>query len=185
MSGALILLPLLAVVAEKKTSQALKFSLFMFMLVLIAIFLYVFFEYWGKRALRTKFKKFIESHQMPDADMRAMPRVSVPEALKVEMVLKDPEFGNLKAHVTDISMAGFGLTAASHLKKISLNQTLRNTQVLTPLGPFTVKEIKAVRSEANLNGHRLGIQIVAIDEEHFQQMSAFVIYLKEFLYHAI
>lgn len=168
-----------------KQSQIIKFLLFMVLLIAIVILTYIFFEFRHRRNIWKNFRKFTETHCLPQAEMRSMPRVSIPDTLKVFLTFTGGGFAGRKAQVMDISAAGFGVRALFPSKKLPLNSSLPGAVIHTPINRFVIREIKSVRLENRLRGQTLGIQIAAMDEEEFKEMIRFITYLREFLHHGL
>ena len=168
-----------------KQSQIIKFLLFMVLLIAIVILTYIFFEFRHRRSIWKNFRKYAENHNLPQTEMRSMPRVSIPDTLKVFLTLTGGNFAGRKAQVLDISAAGFGVRACFPPNKLSLNSSIPGAVIHTPINHFVIKEIKSVRLENRLRGQTLGIQIEAMDEEEFKEMIRFITYLREFLHHGL
>jgi hypothetical protein len=166
-------------------SQIIKFLLFMVLLVAIVIFTYIFFEFRHRRNIRKNFRKFAENHCLPQTEMRSMPRVSIPDTLKVFLTLTGGSFAGQKAQVLNISAAGFGVRALFSTQKLPPNSSIPGAVIQTPINRFVIREIKSVRLENRLRGQTLGIQIEAMDEDEFKEMIRFITYLKEFLHHGL
>jgi hypothetical protein len=172
-------------VSGEKQSEILKFLLFMILLVALVIVTYAFFELRHKRSIRKKFRKFADTHRLPQIEMRSMPRISIPESLRVFLTLTGGNFSGLKTQVLDISAAGFAVRPLFPPKKLPLNASFSGGVVHTPINRFTIRKIKSVRLENRLLGQTLGMQIETMDEGELREMIRFIAYLKEFLHHGL
>ncbi len=165
--------------------QIFKFLLFMSLLIAIVVLTYIFFESRHRRTIRKNFRKFTESHSLPQTEMRSMPRVSIPDTLRIYLTMTGGNFAGRKVQVLDISAAGFKVRALFPPNKLPLNSSLRGAVVHTPINRFVIREIKPVRLENRLRGQTLGIRIEAMDDEEFKEMIRFITYLREFLHHGL
>ena len=166
-------------------SQIVKFLLFMILLVAVVILTYIVFEFRHRRNIWKNFRKFAENHCLPQTEMRSMPRVSIPDTLKVFLTLTGGRLAGRKAQVLNISAAGFGVRALFPTDNLPPNSSIPGAVIQTPINRFVIREIKSVRLENRLRGQTLGIQIEAMDEGEFREMIRFITYLKEFLHHGL
>ncbi|MGE5344273.1 MAG: hypothetical protein ACM3SY_22630 [Candidatus Omnitrophota bacterium] len=152
-------------------------------LIVLGILIYAINERKKKKHLQKKFMAFSETHQLqldkPNA--RTVPRIKIPPMLDVFLTLTDDAYFGLKAHVTDISLAGFSAKPDFPLKKLPTNIIVNNVLIVTPINNFAIKEMKAVRIDHQINKRLMAFHIEKIDPDQQDHLNRFVCYLDEFL----
>jgi len=165
----------------EKIGSAVFLSVFIIGIVLIIIFIYLKLEKNKKKNIEDKFRTFSKNLDLPQSNLRAVPRISVPQSMEVIFTLNEKGHQGLKFFVLDISLSGFLVEPDFPSKKIPLNPVLGCVTITTPINHFLVKEIKLLRIEQRLKKKVLAFQIQKIDEEQFEELKMFIKFLDKFL----
>jgi hypothetical protein len=159
----------------------LEFSI-AFLVVIIAVsVIYRLVEKKRRKTVKNKFRSFTDRYKVIQKNLRAVPRVVVPESLEVILTLTDKAFYGLKAHAIDMSLSGFSAKPDFPLKRLPLETVIKNVLVLTPLNTIVVKEMKTVRIEHQIDRRLMAFHIEKIDEDQFEKLKQFISHLDEFL----
>lgn len=162
-------------------SGVLQFSLAIVALIIAVTLIYIILENRKKKNVTSRFKKFSEDYEVTKKNLRAVPRVTVPNTLEVVLTLTDNEFFGLKARALDLSLSGFSVKPDFPLRKLPLNAIIKNVLVITPINTFVVKEMKTVRIDHQIEKRLMAFHIEDIDEDQFENLQQFMTYLDEFL----
>ena len=163
------------------TTAVLAFSIGIIVLITIVSIVYVILENKKKKKVRNSFRDFSQDYNVSKKNMRAVPRVSVPDSLDVTLTLTDNDYFGLKARAMDLSLSGFSVKPDFPLKKLPLDITVNNVLVVTPINTFVIKEMKTVRIDHQIEKRLLAFHILQIDEDQFENQKQFMAYLDEFL----
>ncbi|MCK4943632.1 MAG: hypothetical protein KAS65_08640 [Candidatus Aminicenantes bacterium] len=167
----------------ERLDSVLVFSvLFLGLLILLMVFFRIH-EKRKKKEIKEKFKTFRSEHDLEKNNLRAIPRILIPESIDVFLNLSEEPFSRLKASVIDISLTGILAESRFSLKKLPLNVVLKQVLVVTPINQFRVAELKLVRKEHRIKNNFLAFFIERINEDHFEELKVFLKYLDEFLTH--
>jgi hypothetical protein len=164
-----------------KLSGIVEFIVFLAIVIVLITFIYIFQEKKKKKKIKKKFKKFTENHRLSKKDMRTVPRISIPESMEVILTLTDNDYVGLKAHTLDMSLTGLAVKPDFPLKKLPLNMIIKNTRVSTPINSFTIREMKAIRIDHQVNKRLIAFHIEKIDGDQFENLKTFMTYLDSFL----
>jgi hypothetical protein len=135
-----------------------------------------------KRAnISKKFKTFSESFDLSQKNMRAVPRITVPDSLDVILTLTDDDYRGFKGRALDMSFTGFSVKPDFPLKRLPVDSLVKNVLVVTPINTFAVKEMKTVRIDHHIEKRLMAFHILQIDEDQFDNLKKFMAYLDEFL----
>ncbi len=156
------------------------FSLVLIGLILLVIVIYVYLEKKKKAVISKNFKSFSENYQSSQKNLRAVPRVNIPEAIEVLMTLTDSDFFGLRARIIDMSLSGFSVKPDFPLKKLPLNMKVNNVLVVTPINTFAVKEMKTIRIDHHFEKRLMAFHIQQIDVDQFENLKRFMGHLDEF-----
>ena len=159
----------------------MQFSIGIITIIVIVTIIYIILEKIKKKNVTSKFKKFSENHKVSRKNLRAVPRVRVPRSLEVILTLTDNEYYGLKARALDLSLSGFSVRPDFPLRKLPLKAVLRNVLVNTPINTFTIKEMKTVRIDHQIEKRLMAFHIENVDEDQFENLQQFIAYLDEFL----
>ena len=159
----------------------LQFSIAIIALIVCVTIIYFFLEKKKKKNAARKFRKFSEDHIVTRKNLRAVPRVTVPADLEVNLTLTDNEYDGLKARALDLSLSGFSVKPDFPLRKLPLNAVLKNVKVTTPINTLVIKEMKTIRIDHQIEKRLMAFHIENIDEDQFENLQQFMAYLDEFL----
>ncbi len=144
----------------------------------------IFLKRWEMRR-KTQFKKSFRQYSLENnltyRDMRAVPRVLIPEDLDVTLTFSGPKYSLHKAFVMDVSLSGFATSLSFGARKIPLSEDFQDVLVETPINSFLVKRLKSVRIESQMEKRVMAFQIVDIDEDQFAELKSFMAHLSNFL----
>lgn len=157
------------------------FTVFIVALILLGILVLLKIEKNRKRELSRNFREFIKEQDLTYKDLRAVPRILIPESLDVVLTFGDHKYMGKKAFVIDISLGGFAARLNFPIRKLPLNTHLHRVRVDTPLNSFVVKTLKSVRMEPQIERRMMAFQIIDIDEDQFEALKVFMAYLHRFL----
>lgn len=163
-----------------QSTGVLGFSIALIILVGIVIAAYILAEKRRKKNISKSFKTFSENYQIKQKNMRAVPRVKVPEPMEIVLTLTDNDYFGLKAYALDISLTGFSVKPAFPLKKLPLNTLIKNVLVVTPINTFAIKEMKTIRIDHQIDKRLMAFHIMQIDVDQFENLKQFMNYLDEF-----
>lgn len=149
-------------------------------LVFIVIIIHVISERRKRKHLSKSFRSFSENYQTSQKELRAVPRVHIPEGIEVLMTLTDNDFFGLRARIIDMSLTGFSVKPDFPLKKLPLHAKTHNVLVVTPINNFAIKEMKTIRIDHHLEKRLLAFHIEQIDIDQFENLKRFMAHLDEF-----
>ena len=158
-----------------------EFTVLLLVAIILVILIYISREKKKKAEIKQKFKRFTESYQLSRQEMRAVPRISVPDTVEIVLTLTDSEYFGLKARARDISLSGFAVIPDFPLKKLPLDVYLKNVLVVTPINTFVIREMKTVRIDHQVDRRLLAYHIEKIDGDQFEDLKTFMGYLDNFL----
>lgn len=164
-----------------KASGLVEFTVFLAVVIILIILIHASREKKRRRELKTKFKKFSETYRLSHQEMRAVPRISVPESMEIVLTLTDNEYFGLKACALDMSLSGIAVKPDFPLKKLPLNISIQNVLVVTPINTFVVRKMKTVRIDHQVDKRLLAYHIEKIDPDQFENLKTFIAYLDKFL----
>jgi hypothetical protein len=144
----------------------------------------IFLQRWENRRkvqFKKNFKEFSLKNNLTFRDLRAVPRVLIPENLDVTLSFVGAKYSAQKAHVMDVSLSGFATRLSFGARKISLNEEFNDVVVETPINNFTVKRLKSIRIEPQMEKRVMAFQITKIDEDQFAELKTFMAHLNKFL----
>ncbi len=162
-------------------SGVMHFSICIIALIVMVTIIYFILEKRKKINATRRFRKFSEDHNVSRKNLRAVPRVTVPNSLEVILTLTDNEYPGLKARALDLSLSGFSVKPDFPLRKLPLNVVIKNVTVTTPINTFTIKEMRTVRIDHQIEKRLMAFHIENIDEDQFENLQQFMAYLDEFL----
>jgi hypothetical protein len=164
-----------------KLSGVMFFSLFIIGFILIILFIYLRIERRKKNQLKDKFRAFSKNIDLPRSDLRAVPRIAIPQSMEVVLSLKESANQGKKFFILDISLSGFLAEPAFSPKKVPSDSILKQVTITTPINHFLIEEIKLLRIEQRLKKNVVAFQILKIDEEQFEELKMFIKFLDKFL----
>lgn len=167
----------------ERFDSVLIFSLLLFVLVILLILLFRIHEKRKRKDLKEKFKSFITSHKLEENDLRAVPRILVPESIGITLNLPTGPTTPLKAAVLDISLTGISAQPRFSLKKLPQDVILKGAVVSTPVNNFCIAELKLIRKEYRMKSSFMAFHIVRIEADQFEKLQFFLTYLDKFLSH--
>jgi hypothetical protein len=159
----------------------LEFSIGIIIVIIFVSIIYQWMEKKKRESIRKKFRNFSESHRVSSRNLRAVPRVMVPDSLEVTLTFTEKEYFGLNANALDISLSGFSVKPDFPLRRLPLNILVKNTMVVTPINTFVVREMKTVRIDHQVDRRLLAFHIEKIDEDQFEKLKRFMSYLDEFM----
>lgn len=159
----------------------IQFSIAIFVMIIIVTTIYILLEKRKKKNTTQRFRKFSEDHKVNKKNLRAVPRVTIPSVLEVILSLTENDYSGLNARILDMSLSGFSVKPDFPLKKLPLNAIIKNVIVTTPINTFVIKEMKTVRIDHQIERRLMAFHIVNIDEDQFEKLQQFMVYLDEFL----
>lgn len=163
------------------SAGVLHFSLAIILLIVLVIIVYQVLEKRKRKMVRKKFRDFTASHKIAQKNLRAVPRVVIPDKLEVILTLTDTDFFGLKAFAIDMSLSGFSVKPDFPLKRLPVDTVVKNVLAVTPINTFVVKELKTIRIDHQTGKRLMAFHIEAIDDDQFQNLKQFMTYLDEFL----
>ena len=164
-----------------QSTSVIIFSVVLIAVVAGVIIIYNKLEKKKKKSITSSFRAFSETYKTNRQNMRAMPRMILPEQLDVILTLTDDKYFGLVARATDISLTGFSVRPDFPLKKLPLKASIKNVLVVTPINTFAVKEMNSVRIDHYLDKRLLAFHIRKIDDDQLENMKQFMTYLHEFM----
>ena len=150
-------------------------------LIVLLGMLYMVSERKKKKNLKREFKSFSDSYDLPETDLRAVPRITIPESLEVTLTIRNGKYPILKAYVSDMSLSGFSVRPDFPSKQLSPHSIIENAEVNSPVNNFKIKELKTVRIERNMGRRQAAFHIKSIECDQFDELKKFITYLDEFL----
>lgn len=163
------------------STGVLHFSLVIILVIILVIVVYQVLEKRKRKIVRKKFRNFTASYKLTQKNMRAVPRVVVPDNLEVILTFTDSAFFGLKAYALDMSLSGFSVKPDFPLKRLPVDSVVKNVLVVTPINTFVVKEMKTIRIDHQSGKRLMAFHIESIDEDQFDNLKQFMTYLDEFL----
>jgi len=163
------------------STGVLHFSLFILLVIVLVIMIYQVLEKRKRIMVRKQFRNFTASHKISQKNMRAVPRVVVPDRLDVILTFTDTEYFGLKAFAIDMSLSGLSVKPDFPLKRLPVDTVVKNVLVVTAINTFVVKEMKTVRIDHQAGKRLMAFHIESIDEDQFDNLKKFMTYLDEFL----
>jgi hypothetical protein len=165
-------------------SNSIVVLIFSAVLIAVVISVFVVFiksEKKKKKTISKEFKTFSQTYQLPENNMRAVPRVTIPNSLDVVLTLTDNDYFGLRAYALDMSLSGFSVKPDFPLKKLPVNVLIHNVLVVTPINTFAIKEMKTIRIDHQIEKRIMAFHIVQIDEDQFENLKTFMAHLDEFI----
>jgi hypothetical protein len=166
----------------EKLDGVVVFSVFLAVLIIAMVIAFFFHERRKKKETVRRFRAFRNGHNLSQKDLRAVPRISVPESLDVILILKQNR-KILRANVADISLSGLSVIPYFSLKKMILNGISTDARIDTAINRFYIKALKLVRKERKPGGRFMAFHIHDIEEHQFEELKSFLKYLDGFLAH--
>ena len=167
----------------ERFDSVLIFSLLLFVLVILLVLIFRIHENRKRKNIKEKFKSFITSQNLEKNDLRAVPRILVPESIDIILNLPYGPSTLLKAAVLDISLTGISVQPRFSMKKLPQNVILKEAVVNTPLNHFCIAELKLIRKEYRMKSSFMAFHIGRIEADQFEKLQFFLTYLNEFLTH--
>lgn len=164
-----------------KLSGVMFFSLFIIGLILIFLFIYLRIERRKKKQLKDKFRTFSKNLDLPQGDLRAVPRIAIPQSMEVVLSINESARQGLSFYILDISLSGFLAEPDFPPKKLPSDSILQQITVTTPINHFLIEEIELLRIEQRLKKKVMAFRIRKIDEEQFEELKMFIKFLDKFL----
>ncbi len=164
-----------------KMTGILEFTILLVVAIILITLIYISREKKKKDEVKKKFKRFTENYQLSKQEMRAVPRIAVPDRMEIVLTLTDSEYFGLKARAMDISLSGFAVIPDFPLKKLPLNAYIKNVLVVTPINTFVIREMKTIRIDHQVDRRLLAYHIEKIDGDQFENLKTFMGYLDNFL----
>ena len=159
----------------------LEFSIAIIVVIIVISIIYRLGGKKRRRDVRKKFRSFTDRHPVTQKNLRAVPRVVVPESLEVLLTLTDTEYYGLKAFAIDMSLSGISAKPDFPLKRLPVETVLKNVLVVTPINTFVIKEMKTVRIDHQIDKRLIAFHIEKVDEDQFENLKQFMAHLDEFL----
>lgn len=159
----------------------LEFSIAIIVVIVVISIIYRLVEKKRRIDVRKKFRSFSDRHPVTQKNLRAVPRVVVPESLDVLLTLTDTEYYGLKAYAIDMSLSGFSAKPDFPLKRLPVETVLTDVLVVTPINTFVIKEMKTVRIDHQIDKRLIAFHIEKVDEDQFENLKQFMAHLDEFL----
>lgn len=157
------------------------FIIFGVAMILLGIVLLQRWEMRRKIQIKKSFRQYSMENNLTYKDVRAVPRVLIPENLDVLLLFSGQKNSSHKALVMDVSLSGFATRLSFGTRKVPLNEEFEDVLVETPINSFRVKRLKAVRIEPRIEKRMMAFQIVDIDEDQFAELKSFMAHLNNFL----
>lgn len=165
----------------EKMNGVILFAGLLAVIIAAVIVFYILREKKKKKDIKKKFRKFSETYQLSQKDLRAVPRVTIPADMEIILTLTDDAYFGLKAHALDISLSGFSVKPGFPLKKLPINILINNVLVKTPTDTFVIRTMRTIRIEHELDKRLLAFHIEEIDGDQFDKLRTFMTYLDNFL----
>jgi len=143
--------------------------------------LYVVSEKNKKKNLKKEFKNFGDTFKLPELELRAVPRITIPESLEVTLTIKNGKYPEMRGYVSDMSLSGISVKPDFPLKRLTLHSIIKNAEINSPVQKFTIKELKTVRIDRNTERRQAAFRINSIEGEQFDELKKFIAYLDQFL----
>jgi hypothetical protein len=164
-----------------KLSGVMFFSLFIIGVILILLLIYLRLERKKKKLLKDKFRTFSKNFDLPQGDLRAVPRIAIPQSMEVVLSINESAGQDLRFFILDISLSGFLAEPNFPPKKVPSDSILQQITITTPINHFLIEEIELLRIEQRLKKKVMGFRIRKIDEEQFEELKMFIKFLDKFL----
>lgn len=153
-------------------------------LALATIFiLQAYFEKRKRDLAKDRFREFTSKQRNISNEARAVPRVSVPDDLPINISMRTDIPDPLNGSVMDISLSGFAICPFFPLKKLALKTSVGPVEINTPNEMITVKRAEVIRIEHKLNKRLLAFKISDIENAQFNTLKQFIISLDKFTTH--
>jgi hypothetical protein len=159
----------------------LEFSIVIIVMIFVISIIYRLVEKKRRRDVRKKFRSFTDRYPVIQENLRAVPRVVVPESLEVLLTFTDTGYLGLKAYAIDMSLSGISAKPDFPLKRLPVETILTNVLVVTPINTFVIKEMKTVRIDHQVDKRLMAFHIEKIEEDQFENLKQFMAHLDEFL----
>ncbi len=160
---------------------AVEPTVLIIILVILLVLLYILVEKRRRKSIKRKFRDFSENYDLSREDMRAVPRITIPDSLEVVLTFTRGKGPDLKAYVVDMSLSGFCVKPLFPLKKLALYSIVANARMVTPVNAFVIKEMKTVRVERQVRKGLIAFYIQQIEGDQFEELKKFMAYLDKFL----
>ena len=158
-----------------------ELTIFLGILIILGGVIYLAREKQKKNEIKQKFKKFSKDHRLPKKEMRAVPRITIPDAMEVILTLTDDAFFGFKSRAVDMSLSGFAVIPDFPARKLSVNTSLQNVLVATPINTFVVRELKTIRMDQRPGKQLIAFHIEKVDGDQFEYLKTFIVYLDTFM----
>jgi len=158
-------------------------TVLLIILGILLVILYLLIERRGKKQAGVKFRHFSRNFENAWPEMRAVPRITVPDSLEVHITFDNGQSKGLKAVVIDMSLSGLRIRPGFPPRKFSVSAAITNAQVITPVNTISIKEMKTVRVDRYQGRQLFAFHILGIKGEQFEELKKFMGYLDKFLRH--
>lgn len=158
-------------------------TVLLIILGILLVILYLLIERRGKKQAGLKFRHFSHNFENAWPEMRAVPRITIPDSLEVLITFDNGQSKRLKATVADISLSGLRIKPGFSPRKLSVSTAITNAQVITPVNTIGIKEMKTVRVDRYQGKQLFALHILGIEGEQFEELKKFMGYLDKFLRH--
>lgn len=162
--------------------HTLIIKIFIFLIPLAALTLGVIYLYERKKgkSVTIRFREFTKKYTITEKDLRSVPRILIPDNIRVGVKIGDKEYSRLKGKVVDMSLSGFRVSFKAPFKTIPEEQVFRDVVVITPLNRIKVKSLKIVRIENSVKKVIFALYIKEIEEKDYTDLKNIMIYFEKF-----
>ncbi len=164
------------------SGHSIIIKIFIFLIPLAALTLGIIYLYERKqgRKVTIKFREFSKKYKITEKDLRSVPRVLIPDNIRIGVKLSEKEYARLKGKVVDMSLSGFRVSFKAPFKAIPEDQLFRNVVVITPLKRIKVRSLKIVRIENSVKKVIFALYIKEIEEQEYLDLKNTMIYFQKF-----
>jgi len=162
--------------------HTLIIKIFIFLIPLAALVLGVIYLYERRKGERVtiRFREFTKKYKITEKDLRSVPRILIPDNIRVGVKLGEKEYSRLKGKVVDMSLSGFRVSFRSPFKTIPEDQIFRDIVVVTPLNRIKIKSLKIVRIENSVKKVIFALYVKEIEEKDYTDLKNIMIYFEKF-----
>lgn len=156
-----------------------------FLLVLLSLFLivlsgFIFLDRNKKKSVKKKFKEFSSRMRLRVDNMRAVPRVKIPESLEVFLKFSEEGYKKLKVKVVDLSLSGLRANLSYRVRKFPETMNFQNTIIVTPAGKIQIGSMNIVRIESTVKKGIIAFRFKNVKEEQFEILKNTISNIKNF-----
>jgi len=149
----------------------MNIAVFLLIVSILSLFIlsgFFLFEKNKKRIGRIKFKNLNSKILHRNRDMRAVPRVIIPDSLEVFLRFSEVDYKRLRIKIIDLSMSGLRANYNYKVKNFPETMSFKDAKIVTPAGKVTINSMNVVRIESMIKKGIIAFKFKDIDGEQFE-----------------